>query len=224
MAITAATFDAFGATLRIGTHTNSFRQLLREGAKHGRPPCSVDFHRLMTLNARIRDAVDLLGIQVAPSRMAAIESALEREIDSIEVFQDAHDAIALLHEHGIATAICNNLAAPYGPAVKQLLPDFNAYAFSYELGIIKPDPTIYRSVCNDLGVVPGHLFEGAAQVAMIGDSPRCDRDGPRAIGIKGFYLNRSGTEAIRNLMQFAKLVVGQSEQQARLGRSNLMSA
>ncbi|HGY9639948.1 MULTISPECIES: HAD family hydrolase [Pseudomonas] len=107
---------------------------------------------------------------------------------------------------------------------KQLLPDFNAYAFSYELGIIKPDPTIYRSVCNDLGVVPGHLFEGAAQVAMIGDSPRCDRDGPRAIGIKGFYLNRSGTEAIRNLMQFAKLVVGQSEQQARLGRSNLMSA
>ncbi|WP_409282702.1 HAD family hydrolase [Pseudomonas putida] len=221
MAITAVIFDAFGTTLQIAAHTNPYRQLLREGAKHGRRPSSVDFHRLMSLNAGIRDAADLLGIQVAPSRMAAIESALEREIDSIEVFQDAHDAIALLHEHGIATAICSNLAAPYGPAVKRLLPDLNAYAFSYDLGVIKPDPAIYRAVCHDLGVVPGHLFGGAAQVAMIGDSPRCDRDGPRAIGIKGFYLNRSGTEAIRDLVQFAKLVAEQSEQQpARLVGSN----
>lgn len=30
-----------------------------------------------------------------------------------------------------------------------------------------------------------------AQIAMIGDSPRCDRDGPKAVGIKGFHLDRS---------------------------------
>ncbi|MDP9524064.1 HAD family hydrolase [Pseudomonas putida] len=131
----------------------------------------------MNVDAGILEIADLLGIQVTPSRMAEIESDLQREIESIEVFQDARDAIALLHEHNIATAVCSNLAAPYGPAVKRLLPELNAYAFSYELGVIRPDPTIYRAVCHDLGVVPGHLFGGAPQAAMIGDSPRCDRDG-----------------------------------------------
>ncbi|MBA1216469.1 HAD family hydrolase [Pseudomonas fulva] len=221
MAITAVIFDAFGTTLRIGTPMHPYRRRLREGAKNGRRPSPGDLHELMTIDAGLREAADILGIQVTPSRMAEIEFDLQREIESIEVFPDACDAIALLHEHGVATAICSNLAAPYGPAVKKLLPDINAYSFSYELGVTKPNPAIYRAVCHDLGIVPGHLFGGAAQVAMIGDSPRCDRDGPRAIGIKGFYLNRSGTEAIRDLMQFAKLVVEQSEQQpTRLVGSN----
>ncbi|MFG0528977.1 HAD family hydrolase [Pseudomonas sp. yb_2] len=215
MAITAVIFDAFGTTLRITAPSHPYRQLLREGARHGRRPSPGDAHKLMTLNAGIREAADLLGIQVAAMRMAEIESALQREIESIEVLQDAYDAITLLREHGIATAACSNLAAPYGPAVKRLLPDLNAYSFSYELGVTKPDPVIYRAVCRDLGVVPGHLFGDSAQVAMMGDSPRCDRDGPRAVGIKGFHLDRSGTGAIRNLVQFAELVVAQSTERSQ---------
>ncbi|ORL53298.1 HAD family hydrolase [Pseudomonas putida] len=209
MAITAVIFDVFGTTLRIASPSHPYRQLLREGAKHGRRPTSGDAHKLMTLDAGIREAADYLGIHVTPSRMSEIESDLQREIESIEVFQDALDGITLLRQHGIATAACSNLAAPYGPAVKSLLPELNAYSFSYELGLTKPAPVIYRAVCRDLGVVPGHLFGDSAQVAMIGDSPRCDRDGPRAVGIKGFHLDRSGTGAIRDLLQFAELVVAQ---------------
>ncbi|MGJ7547621.1 HAD family hydrolase [Pseudomonas alloputida] len=209
MAITAVIFDAFGTTLRIGTPIHPYRRLLREGAKNGRRPSPGDLHKLMTIDAGFREAADILGIQVAATRRAEIESDLQREIESIEVFPDARDAIALLHEHGVATAICSNLAAPYGPAVKKLLPDLNTYSFSYELSVTKPDPAIYRAVCHDLGVAPGHLFGGSAQVAMIGDSPRCDRDGPRAFGIKGFHLDRSGAGAIRDLVQFADLVVEQ---------------
>lgn len=214
MTITALIFDAFGTTLRISAPTNPYRQLLREGVKNGRPPSPGDLHKLMTIDAGLREAADILGIQVTPSRMDEMKSDLQREIESIEVFPDARDAIALLHEHGVATAICSNLAAPYGPAVKKLLPDLNAYSFSYELGVTKPDPAIYRAVCNDLGVVPGHLFGGGAQLAMIGDSPRCDRDGPRATGIKGFHLDRYGAGAIRGLMQFAELVVEQLSKEA----------
>ncbi|MDN4511977.1 HAD family hydrolase [Pseudomonas sp. 2,4-D] len=169
----------------------------------------------MTIDTGVREAADILGIQVTPSRMSEIESDLQREIESIEVFHDARDAIAILHEHGIATAVCSNLAAPYGAAVKKLLPDLNAYSFSYELGVTKPDPAIYRAVCHDLGVVPGHLFGDVAQVAMIGDSPRCDRDGPRTVGIKGFHLDRSGTGTIRKLVQFVELVVAQSTERSQ---------
>ena len=111
MAITAVIFDAFGTTLRITSPSHPYRQLLREGAKLGRRPTSGDAHKLLTLDAGIREAADLLSIQIAATRMAEIESELQREIESIEVFQDALDAITLLREHGIATTVCSNLAA-----------------------------------------------------------------------------------------------------------------
>ncbi|WP_296268903.1 HAD family hydrolase [Pseudomonas sp. UBA6562] len=209
MAITAVIFDAFGTTLPIGTPIHPYRRLLREGARHGRRHTPGDLHKLMAIDAELREAVGILGIQVTPSRMAEIESDLQREIESIEVFQDACDAIALLHERGIATAVCSNLVAPYEPAVKKLLPDLNAYALSCELGFTKSDPAIYRTVCYDIGVVPGHLFGNSPQVALIRGSSRCDRDGCRTIGIKGFHLDRSGAGAFGNFMKFAKLVAEQ---------------
>lgn len=43
--------------------------------------------------------------------MTDMESALQRDIESIEVFQDAQDASALLQDHGIAIALRRNLAA-----------------------------------------------------------------------------------------------------------------
>ncbi|WP_186511846.1 hypothetical protein [Pseudomonas marginalis] len=41
---------------------------------------------------------------------------------------------------------------------------------------------------------------------MIGDSIRCDRDGPRAVGIMGHHLDRKGGVRITDLSQFAKLI------------------
>ncbi len=85
MAITAVIFDAFGTTLRIGTPMHPYRRLLREGAKNGRRPSPGDLHKLMTIDAGLREAADILGIQVTPSRMAEMEADLQREIESIEV-------------------------------------------------------------------------------------------------------------------------------------------
>ena len=62
----------------------------------------------------------------------------------------------------------------------------DAYAFSCELGVMKPDPAIYRWSCNQLGVEPRATW-------MVGDSMRCDRDGPAAAGIRGFFLERANT-------------------------------
>lgn len=45
-------------------------------------------------------------------------------------------------------------------------------------------------------------------VWMISDSARCDRDGARAIGIEGHYLDRSGASPIQDLVQFAELILG----------------
>jgi FMN phosphatase YigB (HAD superfamily) len=40
----------------------------------------------------------------------------------------------------------------------------DVYALSYEIGVIKPDPEIFRRPCEELGVDP-------ARALMIGDTP-----------------------------------------------------
>lgn len=75
---------------------------------------------------------------------------------------------------------------------------------------MKPDPSIYLSLCRKLGVwAPHAALEKAREkgrVVMIGDSRKCDRDGPRAVGIVGYHLDRSGQGKISDLVQFASLV------------------
>lgn len=47
---------------------------------------------------------------------------------------------------------------------------------------------------------------------MIGDSQNCDQDGPRALGIAGFYLDRTGRGKIHDLIEFAEMVVAHNGQ------------
>lgn len=212
MAIRAVIFDAFGTTVQIGSPQQPYRQLLREGLRQGRRPQPGDAHHLMTLNVGIEEAAEQMGINLKPSLLASIKASLDLELESITLFRDTLEAFEILREHGISLAICSNLAHPYGAKVKALLPGLDAYAFSYEVGATKPDPLIYQTACSDLGVHPGHLFgEKASQIAMIGDSQRCDRDGPRAIGILGFYLDREGSGGINTLTKFANLVTQEAE-------------
>jgi len=58
---------------------------------------------------------------------------------------------------------------------------------------MKPDPSIYRLICDQMNVELGHyLSDNLGKVLMIGDSQRCGQDGPRALGIADFYLDRTG--------------------------------
>lgn len=108
----------------------------------------------------------------------------------------------------VRVGVCSNLAAPYGAALKRLFPTLDAYALSYEIGALKPDPVMYRSACDLLGVGIGERF-GDERIAMVGDSLRSDCHGPRAVGINGMHLDRSGAGRITNLIDFASLILDQ---------------
>lgn len=95
--------------------------------------------------------------------------------------------------------VCSNLAEAYGAPVKRLFPSLDAYTFSYQLGALKPDPVMYRHACEQMGVPLDDRF-GGERVGMVGDSLRCDCNGPRALGINGIHLVRSGVGKITNLM------------------------
>lgn len=79
----------------------------------------------------------------------------------------------------------------------------DAYGFSFAIGALKPQPFLYRATCELLGADTSV----ESDVLMIGDSEKCDRDGPMAVGIQGFLLNRNGGKDFANLDEFADSVL-----------------
>lgn len=193
-------FDAFGTLLQIQQATHPFRQLLKLGIIQGRKPQANDIRVLMTTNLNLKAAARHLGIALQPHQIKLIHDALSAEIQSIEPYQDGLEAIRLLRESGVKVAVCSNLAKPYGSVVEVLLPDLDGYGLSFEVGAMKPEKAIYEATVDQMSL---HLED----CVMIGDSQRCDRDGPAAFGIKGFYLGRDGQGDFGDLMGFARHVM-----------------
>lgn len=192
----AVIFDAFGTVVRINEPTHPFKKLLMHGLAQGRKVDMNDAAIIMSAAFSLEQAAAHFCIDISSEDLALIQSLLNTELKNIERFPDAEDCIYALKAAGVKVAICSNLAMPYGTAVDQLWPGLDAYAYSYAVGALKPDPRIYESVLEQLG-------EEARSVWMIGDSQRCDRDGPTQVGIKGHYLRRSQDE----LGDFSELAV-----------------
>lgn len=208
MKTAAVIFDVFGTVISIEDRRNPHLQLLRLGREQGRWPAPDDVRMIMTHGLGWEELARCLHIPVSDEQLQHLAEELEAELSSLTVYPDAAQAIALLQSAGVKVGLCSNLASRYGPKVRELCPELDAYAFSYELGVMKPDPCIYQAVCRDLGVEPGQQL-GGERVVMIGDSIRCDRDGARAGGIAGFHLVRSVEGDFNSLVDFADCVLGE---------------
>lgn len=208
MAVAGVVFDAFGTLVERRIAANPYRQLLREGMRQGRAVQPADFRTVMTLDCDLTAMAARLGIDLSARSLAEIQALLDADIAGVHPFSDAVEGVDLLQQNGIAVAICSNLAMPYGSVVSSLFPGLDAYAYSFRLGTLKPDPVIYQWVCQSLGVASGgRLADEAREVHMIGDSQRCDREGPRAAGLQGHFLHRRGAGDFSNLFQFALKIV-----------------
>ncbi|AGN81905.1 HAD family hydrolase [Pseudomonas sp. GD03651] len=211
MVAEAVIFDLFGTVLEIQDRQNPYRRLLRMGAEQGCSASPGDMRLIMTLSGGLREAAASLGITLSPWALAELQHALELELASIRIFDDAVVAIDLLRANGVKIAVCSNLAGPYCDSARRLLPDLDGYALSAELGVMKPDPMIYRYVSSLLGLEPEHAIDTKqGQIIMVGDSKKCDERGPRACGIQGFHLDRSGAGGFRNLVEFYNVIVAQN--------------
>ena len=193
-------FDAFGTLVRIEDGAHPYRQLLNIGRKNGRRPESGDVHRIMRSPLCLAETAKAFGITISAAELSAIEADLARELASIKAHEDGLYAVHKLMSAGIKVGICSNLGMPYVEPVKRLYPGLS-YSMSCEVGDMKPSLRIYQDACDQLGLQP---FE----VAMIGDSLRCDKQGPTVFGMQGFFLDRSaGLGDYSNLSDFADDVV-----------------
>jgi putative hydrolase of the HAD superfamily len=81
---------------------------------------------------------------------------------------------------GVRTAILSNLPQPLGEELRGtpgFLEHFDHVTFSYELGVVKPQPEIYRHAFEGLGIAPAE--------ALFLDDRQDNVDGSCAVGLRG---------------------------------------
>lgn len=182
--IRAVVFDVFGTLLEITDQRMPFRSLLRYLQQQGRVPRADDSARLMSSRLDLLGAAELFGMTISKDLLNSLESDLQAELASIRVFHDTVSTINELKDAGYLVGVCSNLALPYGESVLQLLPSpLDAYALSFAVGAVKPEPVIYQHVCRSLKC-------SADEVIFIGDSRKADFEGPRSIGMQARQLRR----------------------------------
>ena len=184
MTIRAVVFDVFGTLVHLGERRYPFRKLQVLMQAAGRAKQATDAERIMTNDVGLAGAAALLGAELSVSELAPLERDLQAELESVRLFPESGNVLSELRERGFKLGVCSNLAAPYALPVRLLLPlELDAYAWSFEVGAVKPDPLIYYSVCNRLQYEP-------SEVLMVGDTIDADLEGPRQIGMQSVLLQR----------------------------------
>lgn len=162
MAIRAVIFDFGGVIL-----TSPFEAFARYERANGLPPGFI--RRVNSVNpdtnawARLeRSEVDLAGF----ARLFEAEAReLGHEVDGTAVLgllggalrPEMVEALRRCHERLKTALLTNNFLvgdAPTDTPMGQVMAYFDVIVESSRAGVRKPDPAIYRMVCNDLGVEP----------------------------------------------------------------------
>jgi HAD superfamily hydrolase (TIGR01549 family) len=133
------------------------------------------------------------ALELTPSSevMAALEADLAAELARIELYSETIDVLTSFRARGIKLAIASNLAMPYAAPLVALLPfELDVYAWSFEVGYLKPSRRIFAWTCKRLGVLPEDTL-------MIGDSLTADYDGARAAGLHAIHLRRAAAPGER---------------------------
>jgi HAD superfamily hydrolase (TIGR01509 family) len=201
--VKAIVFDVFGTLANIGAKRRPFAKLLRHLASNAHPRFLSDSTMLATAlmsnDVDLEGALRLFGGYLCAGEMKSLADDLATEIASIALYPEAIETLTALRCAGVKIGLCSNLAAPYAEPVLRLLPFvFDAYAWSFQVGAVKPDPKMYSFVCEALQTNP-------KEVLMVGDTFEEDFLGPRRAGMQSVYLDRAlqspGTDTVSSLSE-----------------------
>jgi len=98
-------------------------------------------------------------------------------------YPDTAEVLDTLRKRGIAVAVVSNIGWDLRPVfrVHGIDPYVGAYVLSYEHGIQKPDPRLFATACEALGVAPEDTL-------MVGDDRRAD-GGAAALGCRVHFVD-----------------------------------
>ena len=150
---------------------------------------SAPDHRVQPLEGKL---TRIYGLEKAPAEVRA--EACRRFMVPIfargRLYADAIPTLRSLRERGLCTAILSN--TPWGsPAALWraemdrlgLLREVDLLVFCDDVGWRKPAPPMFRFAMENLGVEPDECL-------FVGDDPRWDIAGPRALGMDAVLIDR----------------------------------
>ncbi len=177
--IQAIVFDLFGTLVYLGRDSHPYLRLCRAVGVGRR------VRESLSSNAEDLKAFSYELQADPPADIGRLSADLEADIRSAKLFPDVIQTLEKLRQQRLPLAIISNLAAPYRSVVSTLgISEYlTAAIYSCDVGYCKPDPAIYKVAQQALG-------KPAANTLMVGDSYRCDVQGPAAYGMKSILLNR----------------------------------
>lgn len=177
MKANAIVFDVFGTLIvPAARRQNTYARL----ADHASNKTVKLRTSLLTRN----DSIGSLAAELGCAHLRdLLEFELAAENAAFRLYDDVDSTLRALRSRGTKIAVCSNLAAGYGEAVRRILPAMDSYVFSYEVGALKPDPRIYAAVHQALAC-------RARDILVIGDGLRADVEGPLAYGMQARLLDR----------------------------------
>lgn len=135
----------------------------------------------------------MLGINIPEQLLQELAHDLDEEIQSIILYEDTLSTLEELKKLGFRLALCSNLAMPYGKVVSSFLPSLDAYAWSYEVGAIKPESQIYQYLIDKLQC-------HAKDILFIGDTILADYSGPNEFGMSARLIDRKNGQKLADVL------------------------
>lgn len=192
--VRAVVFDVYGTLAEIRNRRAPFKRLLRYAEEQGREPHADDAALVMAQRGGLPEVAARLGVSLPEALYQQLEADLQAELSSIRLFYGVNGTLATLRDRGLKLALCSNLAEPYAaPILAQLELPLDCYAWSFEVGAIKPDPRIYAYVLQQLGCA-------AEEVLFVGDSVEADLAGPTQFGMQALLIERGKPLALQVML------------------------
>jgi putative hydrolase of the HAD superfamily len=130
----------------------------------------------------------VVGMGGDPAIARACAEAMTLAWESAEnflLYDDAVPTLQLLRERGLKLGLLTNSGRDLEAFIVHHGLDVDAGVVSRDHGFTKPSPSIFHALLELLDVRP-------EQAAMVGDSPRDDIEGARAVGMLGVLVDREG--------------------------------
>jgi putative hydrolase of the HAD superfamily len=131
--------------------------------------------------------VEAAGFDPSPTLIDRLV-ALEREFTDhgVDLWEDSLPVVHELRARGVKTALISNCSHSTRGIVDRLgIADaFDEVILSFEVGLRKPDPRIYQTALDRVGV--------AAELAVFVDDQTEYCDGAAALGIETYLIDRTG--------------------------------
>jgi putative hydrolase of the HAD superfamily len=117
-----------------------------------------------------------------------------------ELYDDVLPVLGDLRRSGLKLGLISNTSRDLGAFVRHFELDVDAWIASGSYGKVKPSPLIFRAALELVGCEAGESL-------MVGDSPRDDVAGARAVGMQALLLDRAGAfpDAAERIESLAEL-------------------